>query len=123
MELKDIKYKNIIIKPRGKVIFRHCSYNEKKYEAEVLNYDDDRASMSEYSVIGDLFTGDDFLACARCGGIMDYDGCLGNVYINGYETNLGLSCNGLHQGYFQVDESTWEDICDEYDVMVEWCNK
>jgi hypothetical protein len=57
------------------------------------------------------------------GSIIDYDGILGEVYINGYESNLGLAHRGLRQGGFLVDGPTWLKLCCEYDIEVEWCNK
>lgn len=117
------KYDNIIIKPRSRIIFRYNKDSEEKYEIDIIDYDEGRQEMSEYSVIGDLTNGYSFLYEVEDGGIIDYDGCLGKVYVCGYESNLGLSCNGLHQGYFQVDSETWERLCEKYNIMVEWCNK
>lgn len=74
-------------------------------------------------ICGDLMTGKEFYEDVDCGGIIDYDGCLGEVFINGYRSNLGLCHRGLCQGGFIVDGPTWLDLCNDFNIEVEWCNK
>lgn len=119
----SFKWNNIIVKPRGRIVFRYNKDFANKYEMDIIDYDEGKQEMFENSIIGEFMDGDSFLDIVKCGGIIDYDGCLGKVYVCGYESNLGLSCNGLHQGDFQVDDDTWERLCEEYHIMVEWCNK
>ena len=57
----------------------------------------------------------------RC--IINNDGILGNVYVDGYKSNLGLYHGNFCQGGFLVDGETWLSICDDHKVEVEWCNK
>lgn len=122
-ETKFSEWQNIVIEPRGRAIFRYNAECDEKYEMEIIDYDEVRKSMSAYNLIGELISGRDFLSTVEDGGIMDYDGILGKIYLCGYETNLGLSYCGLHQGDFQVDKKTWENLCEKYNIMVEWCNK
>ena len=117
------KWNKIIIKPRGRIVFRYNKECENNYEMDIIEYDEIVREMRDHSLIGDLMRGHAFLNAVEEGYLIDYDGSLGKVYICGYESNLGLSCNMLHQGDFQVDGDTWKQLCDEFDVMVEWCNK
>lgn len=80
--------------------------------------------MFEYVICGDIMNGKEFYECVDGGGIIDYDGTLGCVFVNGYKSNLGLFHRGLCQGQFIVDGPTWLDICETFaNVEVEWCNK
>lgn len=74
-------------------------------------------------ICGDIMDGEEFYDCVDSGSIIDYDGLLGEVYINGYKSNLGLAHRGLRQGGFLVDGETWLKLCRDYDIEVEWCNK
>lgn len=77
----------------------------------------------EINICGDMMSGKEFYEHVDSTYIIDYDGILGDVYVNGYKSNLGLSHKGLHQGDFMVDGETWLELCDEFDIEVEWCNK
>ena len=77
----------------------------------------------ELNIIGDVMTGKEFYETVNTGCIMDSDGILADVYINGYKSNLGLTHKYLHQGGFMVDGESWLELCDEFDIEVEWCNK
>lgn len=76
-----------------------------------------------YRICGDLMTGKEFYECVDCGGIIDYDGSLGEVLIDGYRSNLGLCHRGICQGGFIVDGPTWLEMCEKFNIEVEWCNK
>ena len=77
----------------------------------------------ELNVCGTLMNGKDFydVVDKRC--ITDDDGILVDVYIDGYLSNLGLTHKEVCQGNFMVDGPTWLDICDTFNVEVEWCSK
>lgn len=77
----------------------------------------------EVNTCGDVMSGREFYELVDTGCIIDYDGILADVYVNGYKSNLGLFHNGLHQGAFMADGETWLELCDEFDIEVEWCNK
>ena len=73
--------------------------------------------------IYDLFDGKEFLKRVQDGGIMDDDGCMSTVFVDGYISNLGLATDNLTQGNFLVSASVWKDICNNYKVEVNWANK
>lgn len=106
--------------PKGTMIFM-CSDGEIKYFVE--NYNPEMLDFYERTICGDMMSGKDFYEDVDGGGIIDYDGILGEVFVDGYKSNLGLCHRGLCQGGFIVDGETWLDICEEFNVEVEWCNK
>lgn len=71
----------------------------------------------------DLYTGKEFLEYVRDGGFIDYDGSISHIFVDGYETNLGLFECSICQGQFIVDGPTFEKICERHDVVVDWANK
>lgn len=71
----------------------------------------------------DLYKGKEFLECVRDGCFIDYDGSISHIFVDGYETNLGLFECGICQGQFIVDGPTFEKICKEHEVLVDWANK
>lgn len=77
----------------------------------------------ELNVIGTLMSGKEFYENVDSGLITNNDGLLGGVYINNLQSNLGLVHNDFYEGSFMVDGEMWLNICEEYDVEVEWCNK
>ena len=106
--------------PKGRIIFVF-SDDEMKYFKE--DYEEHMLDFYERRICGDLMRGKDFLEDVDGGCIMDYDGVLSEVFVDGYRSNLGLCHRGLCQGGFIVDGDTWLDICEEFNVEVEWCNK
>lgn len=76
-----------------------------------------------YKNIYDLMDGAHFYECVNDGGFIDYDGTLAHVFVDGYLSNLGLLHRGISQGKFKVDGETWLEICNNYDVKVNWANK
>ena len=90
---------------------------------KILTWDYPVESERKDIICGDLMSGKEFYQHVDSGGIIDYDGSLGNVYVDGYRSNLGLYHKGLCQGGFLVDGPTWLEICETFDVTVEWCNK
>lgn len=73
--------------------------------------------------IYDLMTGSEFLDAVRNGCIMNNDGSLSDIFIDGYRTNLGLDEAGLSQGSFLVSGKIFEQLCNEHEVLVNWANK
>lgn len=111
---------NEFFKSKGKLLFYYSENNEIVFITETyLEPERD----CELIIVGDLMSGKDFYdeADRRC--IINYDGTLGYVFVNGYESNLGLLHEGLCQGDFIIDGNTWLKLCDEFDIVVEWCNK
>lgn len=106
--------------PKGRITF---IYFEDQIKFFTEDYEEEMLGFYEETICGDMMGGKEFYEDVDCGGIIDYDGMLGEVFVNGYKSNLGLCHKGLCQGHFIVDGSTWLDICDEFNVEVEWCNK
>ena len=71
----------------------------------------------------DLMPGKEFLNDVRNGCIIDYDGTLSDIFVDGYRTNLGLDEAGLSQGSFLVSGKVFEWLCDEHEVLVNWANR
>lgn len=69
---------------------------------------------------GDLFNGMDFLNDARTGYIIEYDGTLGCVIVDGMASNIGLSTDSFSAGAFLLEESAYEKLCQEHKVEVLW---
>ena len=64
-----------------------------------------------------------FLEQVEAGCITDYDGNLSNVFVDGYDSNLGLICGGFGQGQFCVTGDTFREFCMNHDIKVNWANK
>lgn len=73
--------------------------------------------------VHDIMTGIDFLECVKSCSFTDYNGVLKHVYIDGFDSNLGLMAYGICQGQFLVDEQTFENIYKTHHVLVDWCNR
>lgn len=86
-------------------------------------YDVWEREINTQKVIGELMSGEEFYEHVDCGAITDYGGVISDIWVDGYISNLGLCHNGLCQGKFLVDGDMWLDICREYYVTVEWCNR
>ena len=71
----------------------------------------------------DIMSGIEFLQAVQSGSITDYDGFIAHVFVDGYNSNLGLVHNHLMDGEFLVDEKAWLNICKEHKVEIDWANK
>ena len=71
----------------------------------------------------DLMSGKKFLDAVRSRCITDDDGILSDIFVDGFDTNLGLSEAGLSQGQFLVSGKVFEQVCNEHEVLVNWANK
>lgn len=74
--------------------------------------------------IYDLIDGKEFLECVKCGGFTNYDGHIAQVFVDNFVSNIGL----LHDNFiggneFYLDEKTWLNVCNEYNILVNWVNK
>ena len=78
-----------------------------------------RLTIQEYS----LMSGSEFLSSVDSTCIIDDDGLLSEVLVNGFISNLGLSHKGFSQGEFLVTYDVWKNICSNHDVVVNWANK
>ena len=104
--------------PKGTLIFWYDTWKIR------INREDFNPSIERSELVcGKLMSGHDFFEDVDNNSITDYDGMLGNVYVDGYKSNLGLCHGNFCQGGFLVDGETWLSICDDHKVEVEWCNK
>lgn len=120
----------------GLMIFRLGStgietqtYNKSYYVEEENKYITDLDICNQLvnsrftKTLYDMFDGKEFLEKVREGYITDYDGVVANVFLDGYVSNLGLATDNLVSSGFLVSEDIWLEICDTYDVKVNWANK
>ena len=70
-----------------------------------------------------LIDGIDFLANVKHKDIMNYDGFIANVFVDGYKSNLGLYTDTFSDGQFLVNEKLFAKICEKYKVEIDWANK
>ena len=78
-----------------------------------------KLTIQEYS----LMSGSAFLSLVDSTCIIDDDGLLSEVLVDGFISNLGLSHKHFSQGDFLVTYDVWKDICSNHDVVVNWANK
>lgn len=97
---------------------RYCP-NDKEFEKIVREDIENRYTYDIY----DLMSGKDFLEAVLGGCIIDYDGSVADIFVDGFKSNLGLCTNNLTSGEFLVDEQTFRDICNAHKVEVNWANK
>lgn len=73
--------------------------------------------------VEDIMSGEEFLSHVKDKTIINYDGYIKYVFVDGFVSNLGLIYDNFIDGKFLVDENAWLEICNEFDVLVEWVNK
>lgn len=73
--------------------------------------------------IYDLFDGKEFLEQVQEGYLIDYDGTISDIFVNGFISNLGLTTDNMTKGKFLVSADMWSEICEEFKVEVNWANK
>lgn len=52
--------------------------------------------------------------------ITNRDGVLRHIFVDGFESNLGISNNDFYQGEFLVAEDCFEELCKKHDIKVHW---
>lgn len=105
-------------KAKGTILFR-LGVDGIEYQIYERDWFESKFTKNIY----DLFDGKEFLETVEGGCIIDYDGSIADVFVDGYVSNLGLATDNLTQGKFLVDAEVWKDICDEFKVEVNWANK
>lgn len=78
-----------------------------------------KLTVQEYSIM----SGIEFLDAVNSTCIIDDDGSLSEVLVDGFISNLGLSHKNFSQGDFLVTYDVWRSICSNHDVVVNWANK
>lgn len=87
------------------------------------NYIQLNKEMHYQKWISDIMSGKSFFEAVDAGCFIDYDGTLSCIYVDGYLSNLGLCHGGICQGEFLVDGDTFQEICKNHHVLVDWANK
>lgn len=90
------------------------------YSSKVLEPLRDKLSIID---ITHLMSGSAFANDVDAGCLIDYDGYVKNVFINGFKTNIRLSHNGLSTDRFGVNKYIWDNLCRDNEVYVDWINK
>lgn len=80
---------------------------------------ENRLTIQEYSIM----SGSEFLSSVDSTCIIDDDGSISEVIVDGFISNLGLSHKHFSQGDFLVTYDVWKNICNNHDVVVNWANK
>jgi hypothetical protein len=70
-----------------------------------------------------LIEGKDFVDMVETGCIIDDDGTLVNIFVDGFDSNLGLCEIGFCQGRFIVTKDVFLEICKKHEVFVNWAGK
>lgn len=94
-------------------------YHSKETKEFIRETIEEKLNISIY----ELMSGEEFLEYVEGGSITDYDGTLSEIFADGYITNLGLVHKGLQQGNFLVDAEIFEQLCNYYNIEVNWANK
>lgn len=73
--------------------------------------------------IYDLMSGEEFLYYVDGGFLIDYDGSLSEVFVDGCMSNLGLWHMGIRQGRFLTTKEFWKNLMKTNKIEVNWANK
>lgn len=68
----------------------------------------------------DLIDGKEYLWAIRKRAIINRYGVLHHIFVDGFESNLGIANNDFYQGEFLVTEDCFEELCEKYDIKVHW---
>lgn len=85
----------------------------------LLEEDCNKEEIYEY----DFIEGKEFLNSVRTGCFSDFDGFISEIIVNGYVSNLGLAEEGVMSGKFLIGGALFEELCNEFDIVVNWANK
>lgn len=70
----------------------------------------------------DLIDGKKFLENVRNRIITNDNGTLSHIFVDGYESNLGLISSDFSQGNFLLTENLFAELCEEYNIKAHWKN-
>jgi hypothetical protein len=93
------------------------------YDKNDVKYKDMEWLVFPDQDIYNLFSGEEFANMIENGSIIDYDGSLANVFMDDFDSNLGICTNSFHKGEFMVDINTFKEMCKEFKIEVNWANK
>ena len=135
--MKKDKTDNYLAK--GQMIFvqtkdglKECRYDRNyyinKYKNRLGVHTEDYINTiynSKYNcTIYKLISGMKFLNMVLENYFTDDDGAICEIFADGFKTNLGLFTDNLFSGGgCLLDENAWRNICDRYNIEVNWVNK
>lgn len=105
---------------KGESIF---VYEDRELHLYRKEYTEEWQKMFQEKEVYDLFQGKEFLEHVRKKLIISYDGSIANVFVDGYDSNLGLFTKSFEGGNFLVDDKTFEILCEKHEIFVNWANK
>ena len=77
-------------------------------------------------VQGEVYYGNDFVDRVESGEITDSSGYIGKVFVDGWESNIGLAAptesGNFCQGKFLLTPKQWRKVCKNHKIEVVWCN-
>lgn len=94
-----------------------------KDSPEVLEFIKEELDEELSFDIYDLMSGSEFVNAIEHGSIIDYDGSLSDIFVDGYKTNLGIADDNFMQGEFLMSTRAFSELCNEHDIKVNWANK
>lgn len=112
---------------KGRIVFYATMEGIKYYKREkkvlLRNFDGEDFMNWFTKPIWDLIDGKSFYEAVDNGSFIDYDGCISDIYVDEYISNLGLNHAGIEQGDFLVDGETFLELCNSHKIEVNWANK
>ena len=108
-------------KIKGLMLFCYNKENGIMYATE--DYTEEYLQPITEKTVYDLIPGKEFIKHVDSGCIIDEDGSIANIFVDSYESNLGLTHKGFTGGHFLVDKEAFLDICKNHKVIVNWANK
>lgn len=103
------------IQVKGKIFF---TYDNGNLVPLTVTYDNPRLTN-----VCHIMSGENFYQSVDDGGFIDYDGFISCIYVDRYESNLGLWHKGIIQGKFIVSGESFLDLCKKHEIIVDWANK
>lgn len=77
-------------------------------------------------VQGEVYYGSDFVDRVESGEITDNSGYIEKVFVDGWESNIGLAAltesGNFCQGKFLLTPKQWRKVCKNHKIEVVWCN-
>lgn len=110
----------MIYQAKGKMIFVHTNEGINVYE-HVFEEEWQKETLKKE--IYHLIDGKEFLESIESGVITNYDGEIANIFVDGYDSNLGIFYKEFYDGGFLVDKETFLELCDDLKIEVNWANK
>lgn len=123
-------YINFIYTPAGltfKINRREDMLNEMLSFSDTESYkkacNEELDKSLNVEVMDTLMDGKEFFNNVDNHCIIDYDGYIENIFVDGYISNIGLAHEGIFEGKFLLNGEAFNQLCKEHDVKVDWRNR